>query len=144
MANSTTKVTKAQFFTMAISAFEDLDVLKDYTFEMDVEDSKVDGGVRHIEVDSDDMLKFFKNEVDLLIKRSASKSNKPSKKTEENKVTALRALDAMGTDKMTCSEIASLCGVATPQKMTALLNILVKDGKVERIPEGKKVYFKKV
>jgi len=91
----------------------------------------------------DDFIEFIEGRIALLDKKSTSK--KATKNQEENEVlkdTVLEALTDEGTtvsDLMTKSEVL---GGLSNQKVSALLRMLVADGKVVKYADGKKSMFK--
>ena len=84
-----------------------------------------------------------------LVKRNAAKTNKPSKKQAENAELLVQLVDAMRpiTNPATVSEImatSSELSNYSNQKISALLKILEKEGKVVRTIDKRKAYFKLV
>lgn len=93
-----------------------------------------------------DFVAYIENELQLLAKKSENR--KSAKTSEENLKLAEVVLDTLeGSEGMTASEIIrandQLSGLSTP-KMTALLKVLMEQGKVVRIEDKKKVLFKAV
>ena len=93
-----------------------------------------------------DFVAYIENELQLLAKKSENR--KSAKTNEENLKLADVVLDVLkGSEGMTASEIIrandQLSGLSTP-KMTALLKVLMEQGKVVRIEEKKRVIFKAV
>lgn len=85
---------------------------------------------------------FLEKELASLNKRAENK--KPTKTQEENKKLAEAVLEVMvGVEKITATEIMEKVeGIGSNQKATAILKTLKEEGKVERLTEGKKTYFK--
>ena len=85
-----------------------------------------------------------------LVKRNAAKTNKPSKKQAENAELIVQLTEAMRpiTNPATVSEIMATdpdgIGKLSNQKISALLKILEKEGKVVRTVDKRKAYFKLV
>ena len=85
-----------------------------------------------------------------LVKRNAAKSNKPSKKQAENAELLVQLVEAMKpiTNPATVSEIIATdpdgIGKLSNQKISALLKILEKEGKVVRTIDKRKAYFQLV
>ena len=85
-----------------------------------------------------------------LVKRNATKSNKPSKKQAENAELLVQLVEAMRpiTNSATVSEIMATdpdgIGKLSNQKISALLKILEKEGKVVRTIDKRKAYFQLV
>lgn len=85
-----------------------------------------------------------------LVKRNASKSDKPSKKQAENAELIVQLTEAMKpiTNPATVSEIMATdpdgIGRLSNQKISALLKILEKEGKVIRSIDKRKAYFQLV
>lgn len=78
-----------------------------------------------------------------LAKRGSSKS--PTKNQKANEVIKAVIADVLveSGEKMTVTEMLSddrLSGY-TNQKISALLRLMIKEGKVEKVVEGKKAYF---
>lgn len=90
---------------------------------------------------------FIKHELELLEKKTANR--KSAKSDETNVKLANLVFDTLAEKGvgLTASEVikanAEFNGLSTP-KMTALLKILMEEGRVVRIEEGKKVTFKAV
>lgn len=90
---------------------------------------------------------FIKHELELLDKKTANR--KSAKSDETNVKLANLVFDTLAEKGvgLTASEVikanAEFNGLSTP-KMTALLKILMEEGRVVRIEEGKKVTFKAV
>ena len=84
-----------------------------------------------------------------LVKRNAAKSNKPSKKQAENAELLVQLVEAMKpiTNPATVSEIMATSPELSNysnQKISALLKILEKEGKVIRTIDKRKAYFQLV
>lgn len=90
---------------------------------------------------------FIKHELELLEKKTANR--KSAKSDETNVKLANLVFDTLAEKGvgLTASEVikanAEFNGLSTP-KMTALLKILMEEGRVVRIEEGKKITFKAV
>lgn len=86
---------------------------------------------------------FIKHEIDLLDKKSASK--KPTKTQEANEALKDVILSVLNTEGMTASEVLAsadeFSGLSN-QKISTLLNQLVKDGKIEKVTDSRKSIFK--
>lgn len=91
-----------------------------------------------------DMVDFIDHELELLAKKSANK--KPTKVQEQNVVLKNKIVDVLGTfeNGATASEVLSaddaFAGLSN-QKISALLNALVKDGDVVKSTDTKKSIF---
>lgn len=85
-----------------------------------------------------------------LVKRNAAKTDKPSKKQAENAELIVQLTEAMKpiTNPATVSEIMATdpdgIGRLSNQKISALLKILEKEGKVIRLIDKRKAYFQLV
>ena len=95
---------------------------------------------------NEDFVNYIENELQLLAKKSENR--KSAKTNEENIKLAEVVLEVLkGSEGMTATEIIKsdelLAGLSTP-KMTALLKVLMEQGKVVRIEDKKKVLFKAV
>lgn len=96
--------------------------------------------------DNADFVAYIENELQLLAKKSENR--KSAKTSEENVALANVVLETLtGSEGMTASDIIrandQLSGLSTP-KVTALLKVLMEQGKVVRIEDKKKVLFKAV
>ena len=121
------KITKAQMFTF----------IKSITDTLEIEQFG-DGSITGEMVDN-----FLTHELELLAKKSASK--KPSKKNEENEVLKDTILEVLANGgKMSASAVLKshedFEGLSN-QKISALLNGLVKDGKVDKDKDKKTTVF---
>lgn len=89
-----------------------------------------------------DLVAFIDHEIELLQKKSGSK--KPSKVQIENEGVKDIILSVLGTEGMTASEVlnysADFEGMSN-QKISALLNQLVKEGKAVKTIDKKKSLF---
>jgi hypothetical protein len=90
-----------------------------------------------------DLVAFIDHEIELLQKKSASK--KPTKTQEANEGIKTVILEVLNDEGMTASEVLSAStefeGMSN-QKISALLNQLVKDEKVVKFLDKKKSLFK--
>lgn len=82
---------------------------------------------------------------DQQIKRNSAEK-KPTKTQQANEDIKVRLVEAMeGHDKMTITDMQGLneeFKAMSNQKIAALVRQLVKDGKLLRVEEGRKAYFK--
>lgn len=89
-----------------------------------------------------DLMAFIDHEIELLQKKSGSK--KPSKVQIENEGVKDTILSVLGTEGMTASEVLATStefeGMSN-QKISALLNQLVKEGKAIKTIDKKKSLF---
>ena len=78
--------------------------------------------------------------------KKASAEKKPTKTQQANEDIKVRLMEAMqGQDKLTVTDIQNLdeeFKAMSNQKVAALVRQLVKDGKLQRLEEGRKAYFK--
>lgn len=102
--------------------------------------------IRTIVADNADLVAFIDHELELLDKKNARRSTKPSAKQVANEGTkdAIVAVLQNSADPMTIADIiasdATLEGLST-QKVSALLTQLVNDGTVVRTSVKRKSYF---
>ena len=96
--------------------------------------------------DREDFVKFIEHEIELLEKKKSYKSNKPSKRQEENEKILVPAIKVFlaTVDKATASQIAN--GVAvdfevTAPRVTAQLTKLKKAGEVVNTKEKGVSYY---
>jgi hypothetical protein len=99
--------------------------------------------IREVVVDNADMVDFIDHEIALLDKKSTSK--KPTKTQEANEGLKTVILSVLTTDGKTASEVLTasdeFAGLSN-QKISSLLNALVKDGKVVKETDNRKSVFK--
>jgi len=90
-----------------------------------------------------DLVAFIDHEIELLQKKSASK--KPTKTQEANEGLKDIILTVLTSEGMTASEVLAsadeFSGLSN-QKISTLLNQLVKDGKIEKVTDSRKSIFK--
>lgn len=95
-----------------------------------------------VEFSVDELVEVIEGRIAQLDKKSATK--KPSKEQEANEVIKATIMDALTSEPVT---VAELMGVETlsgysNQKLSALLRLLVEDGKVEKTVKDKKNAYK--
>ena len=93
------------------------------------------------EVGRDDLVEFCEDRIEKLNRKSTNK--KPTKAQVENesiKATILEVLEEMGTASVTVLATDPRIGVSN-QKVTSLLTLLKKEGKVVRTEEKGKAFF---
>ena len=91
-------------------------------------------------------VEFIEHELELLAKKNSSEK-KPTAVQLANEGIKETILDTLETEgkKMTISEMQKVnaeLGELNNQKISALIRQLVNDGKVERVEEKRKTYFK--
>lgn len=101
------------------------------------------------EVKANPMLaEFIDHELELLAKKNASGSDKPTAVQIANNGIKEEILDYMANEPnrlFTISEMQKVipcCAELTNQRISALVRQLKEDGKVERIEEKRKAYFR--
>ena len=104
--------------------------------------------IRSLILDRPDLVEFIDHEIELVEKKNASRSLKPSKSATENAVLADSVLAVMKEgNRYTITEIQSLTpeldGLSN-QRVTAIVRLLMKSGEVIRTEEKSKAYFTKV
>ena len=144
MTNSV-KVTKKNMFSAMKSVFENNE------FSIMVESSAKDENKNPVPVEifSVDFIDFINHEIELLERKSTSKSRKPSEKEIENEslradiITFLTECDTMKSISELMEEVPSLANIPglTNQRVNALLIPLVKNGKITREYVKKKPYY---
>lgn len=97
---------------------------------------------------NEDMVKFIDHELELLDKKSNSKSSKATKTQEENENLKAVILDNLSTENgKTVSElinsVEALSGLSN-QKVSAVLRLMFADGTVRKEIDKKKALFFKV
>ena len=92
--------------------------------------------------------KFINRELELLAKKNASGSTKLTAQQTANKGIKEAILECMGEEPnrlFTISEMQKefpCCSEISNQRVSALVRQLIADGKVERIEEKRKAYFR--
>ena len=100
--------------------------------------------IREVVADHEDMVEFIDHELELLAKKSASK--KPTKTQEQNEVLKADIIEVLRTfeNGATASEVLGasekFAGLSN-QKISTMLNQLVKIGTVEKTTDKKKSIF---
>lgn len=100
--------------------------------------------IREVVADHADMVEFIDHELELLAKKSASK--KPTKTQEQNEVLKSQIIDVLATfeNGATASEVlgadSAFEGLSN-QKISTLLNQLVKVGDVKKTTDKKRSIF---
>ena len=93
------------------------------------------------------LVEFINHELDLLEKKNAA-DKKPTAQQTANKAICDAILNEMEPNKRyTITEIikeVSACADLTNQRVSALVRGLVADGKMERVEEKRKAYFRVV
>ena len=114
MAN--TKLTKKDYFKMAIA-----------------------------ETSNAELIAFFNHEIELLERKNSSSGSKaPSKNQVANESLKSEILDLMANDtRYTVSELDKLMGIGSPNKTNALVKQLKDSGLVVRTVEKGRAYFTK-
>ena len=94
------------------------------------------------------LAEFIDHELELLAKKNASGSDKPTAVQIANNGIKEEILDCMADEPnrlFTISEMQKVipcCAELTNQRISALVRQLKEDGKVERIEEKRKAYFR--
>lgn len=93
------------------------------------------------------LVEFIEHELDLLEKKNAA-DKKPTAQQTANKAICDAILNEVEPNKLyTITEIikeVSACADLTNQRVSALVRGLVADGKMERVEEKRKAYFRVV
>lgn len=123
MENTVKKVTKKDYFA---------------GLKVIVENSAVEN--------KDELVAFIDREVELLNKRNASRTDKPTKKQTENNAIVKIIYDTLvylgkASTIETIKDADADLSELTPQKISALLKKLVDAGKVVKSYEKKKAYY---
>ena len=91
------------------------------------------------------LVEFIDHEVELLNKKNTSEK-KPTANQIANEAVKAEILCAMEFDKLyTCTDIikeVEVCNGLNVQKVSPLMNQLVEAGKLEKLTEKRKTYFK--
>lgn len=86
-----------------------------------------------------DLVEFIDSRIAQLEKKGENR--KPTKVQLENEGFKATVMEIMTSDKVTATEVMNKAGLPSNQKATAILKMLVADGKVVRLEEGKKVFY---
>ena len=95
-----------------------------------------------------DLVKFIDHELELLAKKNASGSSKPTAVQVANEGIKSEILECMANEPnrlFTISEMQKVfpcCAELSNQKVSALVKQLVADEKVEKVEEKRKSYFR--
>ena len=91
---------------------------------------------------------FIEHELELLSKKNASKSNKPTKTQQENEVFKDTIFQNMEDNRVyTIAELRKEMpgmGEFSSPKFAALLNAMVKDDRVKKIVDKRTTYWQKI
>lgn len=90
-----------------------------------------------------DLVEFVDHEIELLNKKNASKSDKPTAKQKENEVIKQNILNAMSDKPLTATEIQYLVGLDSNQKTSAMIKQLVDANLLIRTVVKRVSYFTK-
>lgn len=89
-----------------------------------------------------DLVEFAEGRIEALDKKSANK--KPSKAQAENEGLKAEVLSVLTNENITVSDLMKKSEVLAPlsnQKVTAILRMLIEEGKVVKTMDKKKSYF---
>lgn len=95
-----------------------------------------------------DLKAFIEHELELLAKKSSSSSDKPTAVQVANEGIKSEILEHMANEPNRLFTITEMqkeieaCAELTNQRISALIRQLKEDGKVERVEEKRKAYFK--
>lgn len=95
-----------------------------------------------------ELVKFIDHELELLAKKNASGSSKPTAVQVANEGIKAEILECMANEPnrlFTISEMQKVfpcCAELSNQRVSALVRQLVNDGKVERLEEKRKAVFR--
>ena len=95
-----------------------------------------------------DLTKFIEHELELLAKKSSSTSDKPTAVQVANEGIKTAILDYMANEPNRLFTITEMqkeiaeCAELSNQRVSALIRQLKEDGKVVRVEEKRKAYFK--
>lgn len=98
-----------------------------------------------VNADKPEIVEFCNHQIEMLENRKTNKSDKPSKAQRENAELAERVIAVMGVEPMSATEIMEAVNhekIRSTQKARALVGILMDEGRVESVKEGKKVLFR--
>ena len=97
---------------------------------------------------NDELVKFIEHELELLAKKNSSEKKPTAVQVANEGIKSVIVETLAENDKMmTISEMQKVnaeLGEMSNQRISALIRQLVNDGKVERVEEKRKAYFKAV
>lgn len=86
------------------------------------------------EVVTEELRNYAVEELEKMDEQNAKRKEAASKTKIENEQVAAFIFESMDEDPMTATDIAEKFGLKSPQKATAIMRILVAEGKVEKVP----------
>lgn len=94
------------------------------------------------ELENEELSNYAAEELEKMEEQRAKRKEAASKTRIENEQVAAFVFDSMDEEPMTATDIAEKFGLKSPQKATAIMKILVADGRVEKVPvkRGQKKY----
>ena len=96
------------------------------------------------ETSNAELIAFFNHEIELLDRKNATSTHKETATQKANADLKSKILDSMAEDtRYTITEIGKLIGIESNQKVSALVRQLKMDNLVIRTEEKGKAYFTK-
>ena len=92
-----------------------------------------------------ELIDGLKHEIELLDNRKSYKSDKPTKAQKERLEQAEKVAAVLGDEGMTATDVIAAVNdenIRSTQKVSALMKVLINDGRAVKVKDGKKVLFR--
>lgn len=92
-----------------------------------------------------ELIEGLKHEIELLDNRKSYKSDKPTKAQKERLEQAEKVAAVLGDEGMTATDVIAAVNdenIRSTQKVSALMKVLINDGRAVKVKDGKKVLFR--
>ena len=95
--------------------------------------------IANLLADREDIVEFCNHEIELLARKRATGSSKPTKQQVANEATKSAILDILSDESMTATEVMNALDMdgMSIQRVSALLRQLVLGGQVNKVTEKK-------
>jgi arginine repressor len=92
-----------------------------------------------------ELVEGLRHEIELLDNRKSYKSDKPTKAQKERLEQAEKVAAVLGDEGMTATDVIAAVNdenIRSTQKVSALMKVLINDGRAVKVKDGKKVLFR--
>ncbi len=92
-----------------------------------------------------ELVEGLQHEIELLDNRKSYKSDKPTKAQKERMEQAEKVAAVLGDEGMTATDVIAAVNdenIRSTQKVSALMKVLINDGRAIKVKDGKKVFFR--
>jgi sulfur carrier protein ThiS len=92
-----------------------------------------------------ELVEGLQHEIELLDNRKSYKSDKPTKAQKERMEQAEKVAAVLGDEGMTATDVIAAVNdenIRSTQKVSALMKVLINDGRAVKVKDGKKVFFR--